>query len=129
MGVTREALDVPDPDDVVAQRVSSEAPVNLQPKNYGNPTIEQLLSLWQGGSHETVAVRILDALDSYADFLEFASRLGHDGAVELGQIMDTLTAEEKSPHAYDEMPDTDVPVSTTGRPMASDMHSAPGASE
>jgi hypothetical protein len=91
-----------------------------------NPSVEQLLSMWEGGQHEAVALRVLDALDNYADFLELAFRIGHEGAIELGQIMDSMTSEEKSPHTYDTLADQDIPMKFGKRPSAGDAHGAVG---
>lgn len=117
-----EAVDVPDAEET-APASTPEQPAQL---SYANPSVQQLVALWQSGQHEAVGLRVLDALDMYADFLELAFQLGHDDAIELGQIMDMLTADEKSPHKYDEVPDTDVASKFGKHPMAGDAHNAPG---
>lgn len=91
-----------------------------------SPSVEQLASMWEGGQHEAVALRVLDALEHYADFMELAFRLGHESALELGQIMDSMTAEEKSPHDYDKIADRDIPLKFGKRPEAGDAHGAVG---
>jgi|PlaIllAssembly_1097288.scaffolds.fasta_scaffold44017_4 hypothetical protein len=117
-----EAVDVQDPDEV-APSAGPEEPAKIE---YSNPSVEQLVSLWQGGQHEAVALRVLDALDQYADFLELAFQIGHDDAIQLGQIMDAMTADEKSPHKYDTLPDQDVSSKFGKRPEAGDAHNAVG---
>lgn len=87
------------------------APAAVGQPASASPTVEQLLQTWKSGGHEAVALRVLDALDSYKDFLDLASRIGHAGALELGQIMDAYTSDEHSPHKYDEVPDTHLPKS------------------
>jgi hypothetical protein len=82
---------------------------------YVNPTVEQLVAAWQGGSHESVAIRVLDALDLYEDFVELLFRIGHEGAVMLASIMDEMTADQKSDHAYDEVNDLDLGRSARAR--------------
>lgn len=100
-----ESADVPGASPLPAE-VAPSVTGNGDPSN---PTVDQLVQLWQGGSHEAVALRILDALDSYADFLEVAHRIGHEGSSELGRIMDAYTSEEKSPHQYDRTADDALP--------------------
>jgi hypothetical protein len=104
-----------DAHDAVDSPKTAEAPATSG--DYSNPTIDQLLQLWQSGQHEAVALRVLDALDMYEDFLELAFRIGHDGARELGHIMDEFTSHETSPHEYDRLPDEDVPMKFGKRPM------------
>jgi hypothetical protein len=118
-----EAVDVPD----TAKTTPPVAPEEPAQIDYSNPSIEQFVSLWQSGQHEAVALRVLDALDRYADFLELAYRIGHDAAIELGQIMDSMTSEETSPHRYDTTPDTQVSTKMMGgRPVAGESHAAVG---
>ena len=93
---------------------------------YTNPSVEHLVALWQGGQQEAVALRVLDALDHYADFLELAFQIGHDDAIQLGQIMDALTSEEKSPHEYDQVSDLDLPQKVGKHPLPGDAHAAVG---
>jgi len=114
--------------DASGQQPTATTPTEpAQVNSAKNPTVEQLLALWQQGQKEAVALRVLDALDRYADFLELAFRIGHDGALELGQIMDSMTSEEHSPHEYDNLPDTDIPSKLGKRPNAtSDAHIAAG---
>ena len=121
LGEAAPAADVADPA-ATAPAAAPEEPVQM---DYSNPTVEQLVQLWQSGQHEAVALRVLDALDHYADFLELAHQIGHDSAIELGQVMDAMTSEEHSPHQYDALPDTDVARTMTGRQVG-DIHGSPG---
>jgi len=117
-----EAVDVPDAE-AAAPAASPEEPAQL---NYVNPSVDQLLALWQSGQHEAVALRVLDALDMYADFLELAFQIGHDDAIQLGQIMDSMTAGEHSAHKYDELSNQDIPQKYGKHPGAGEAHNAPG---
>lgn len=95
--------------ETVAATDAQVAPPEEAPQpDYSNPSIQQLLALWQSGNHEAVGLRVLDALDAYEDFLELAFQIGHEGAIELGQIMDRLTSTEKSPHRHDTISDRDI---------------------
>ncbi len=124
-----EAADIPDP----AQQAAGQVPPEQPPEqvDYSNPSVEQLLDLWNSGNHEAVGLRVLDALDHYRDFMTLAFRIGEAGALELGQIMDELTATEKSPHKYDRMPDTNLDLKSLRRPGANtpDAVDAAGSSE
>ena len=124
-----EAADVPDPQMQAAAHVPSEAPP--EQIDYSNPSVEQLLELWNSGNHEAVGLRVLDALDHYRDFLALAFRIGQEGALELGQIMDELTSTEKSPHKFDQMPDDNLDLKSMRRPGAGvpDAVDAAGSSE
>ncbi len=93
---------------VVAADAQVAPPEEAPAPDYSNPSVEQLLALWQSGNHEAVAMRVLDALDMYADFLELAFQIGHEGAIELGQIMDQMTSNERSPHHADTISDRDI---------------------
>jgi hypothetical protein len=73
-----------------------------------NPNVEALVNTWQTGNHNAVALRVLDALDSYEDFVDLLYRIGATDAKELGRIMDDLTKNEESPHEFDQVPDSDV---------------------
>ncbi len=110
----------------------AEAPPQAQAapeQDYSNPTVDQLLAVWQGGNHEAVALRVLDALDHYEDFLELAFRIGHEGALELGRIMDELTSDQKSPHHYDTLSDQDIPLKAGKTPRPSEVDLAAGSPE
>lgn len=89
-----------------AQVAPPEAAPKLQ--DYRNPTVAQLLALWHSGNHEAVALRVLDALDHYQDFLQLAFQIGHAGAMELGRLMDDLTSDQTSPHRHDAISDRDI---------------------
>lgn len=117
-----EAADAPDETEA-ATAASPEEPAQL---SYSNPSVEQLVALWQAGQHEAVALRVLDALDNYADFMELAHRIGHDDSIQLGQIMDTMTSEEHSPHEYDQLANQDVPLKFGKRPEPGETHLAAG---
>jgi hypothetical protein len=117
-----EAADAPDTKEQTAA-VEPQRPAELA---YTSPSVERLVSLWQSGQHEAVAVRVLDALDSYSDFMELAFQIGHDDAIQLGEIMDSMTADEKSPHTYDEVPDQDVSMKAGRKPDAGEAHNAVG---
>lgn len=92
--------------------------------------VETLVALWERGEKEAAAVRVLDALDSYGQFVEFCFRIGREGALELGQIMDELTANELSPHALDTTADTDLAAkySSHGPKPGPETHAAFGES-
>ena len=107
-----------------APAASPEEPAQITTN--ANPSVESLAAMWEGGQHEAVALRVLDALDHYADFLELAFRIGHEGAIELGQIMDSMTSEEKSPHEYDRLADQDIPAKFGKRPEPGEAHGAVG---
>lgn len=124
----------------VARLLGEAAPLAIdapgQPEAHGseleyttNPTVERLFSMWQGGNHEAVALRILDALDQYEDFMELAFKIGQDGAIELGRIMDQLTSGQTSPHRYDELSDQDIPLKIGKNPKADNVQLAAGDSE
>lgn len=70
--------------------------------------VDTLYAMWERGDKVAVAVRVLDALDSYQQFVELCFRIGHAGGMELGGLMDEMTSEEKSPHQYDIIPDADL---------------------
>jgi len=123
LGEAVPAADVVDPQ-AAAPAAAPEEPAQVVLTT--NPTVQQLVSMWQGGQHEAVALRVLDALDMYADFLELAFQIGHEEAIQLGQIMDTMTSEEHSPHEYDQMADQDIPSKLGKRPIAGDAHNAAG---
>ena len=117
-----ESADVPDVEQT-APAATPEVPARL---GYSNPTVEQLVQLWKSGQHEAVALRVLDALDHYADFMELAFQIGHEDALQLGQIMDSMTSEEVSPHEYDVIPDEEVELKFGKRPAPGDTHTAAG---
>jgi len=121
-----EAADVEDPATAHADIVPTEAPDDLG--NYSKPSVEQLLQVWQSGNHEAVALRVLDALDHYEDFLELAFRIGHSGSRELGRLMDDMTKEQTSPHEHDKVTDTDI-QSKYRRPEPSNVPGAIGSPE
>lgn len=121
-----EAADVEDPTIAQADQVPTEPADELG--DYRNPSVEQLLQLWQSGNHEAVALRVLDALDHYEDFLELAFRIGHTGARELGRIMDDMTKEQVSPHEHDKVTDVDI-QSKYRRPEPSNVPGAIGSPE
>lgn len=100
-----------------------------QLRDYTNPSVQQLVALWQEGSHEAVALRVLDALDHYEDFVQLAFQLGHEGAIELGQLMDRQTADQHSPHNYDKVPDQDIGMKGGKRPEPADVQGAIGTPE
>jgi len=127
LGEAAPPADVADPAAAdPAAAAPAAPPVEPVQMDYSNPTVEQLVQLWQSGQHEAVALRVLDALDHYADFMELAHQIGHNDAIELGQIMDTMTSEEHSPHQYDTVPDTEVNAQMmTGRSVG-DAHGSPG---
>lgn len=115
------------PVDGAQQAAPASAPEEpAQITSITSPSVEQLAALWEGGQHEAVALRVLDALDHYADFMELAFRIGHEAAVELGQIMDSMTADEKSPHRYDRLADQDVASKFGKRPEPGEAHGAVG---
>ena len=98
-----EAVDVPAPDAVEQDRVAGGAEKPGLTPGESIP-VETLLASWEKGEKQEVAIRVLDALDSYQQFVELCFRIGQQGAMELGGIMDELTSEEKSPHEYDTVP-------------------------
>ena len=122
LGEAAPAMDVADPEHM-APAAAPEEPAQI---SYSSPTVQQLAQLWQSGQHEAVALRVLDALDHYADFLELAFQIGHDDAIQLGQIMDTMTSEEVSPHDYDTVPDKEVAMKFGKGPVPGDTHTAAG---
>jgi hypothetical protein len=75
--------------------------------------VDTLQAMWEKGDKSAVAVRVLDALDSYQQFVELCFRIGHTGGLELGGLMDELTSEEKSPHEFDVVPDTELATKFT----------------
>lgn len=121
-----EAVDVAEPDEM-DQAVAAAEPEEPPRMDYSNPSVDQLVGLWQSGQHEAVALRVLDALDHYADFLELAFQIGHDDAIELGHTMDAMTSEEHSPHTYDTVPDQEVSVKTmSGGQQLGNVHNSAG---
>lgn len=70
---------------------------------YINPNVEALVAQWRGGGKQSVALRVLDTLDSYKDFVDLLYELGEADARELGTIMDELTRNEHSPRAGEEI--------------------------
>lgn len=94
-----------------------------------NPSVQQLLAVWQAGNREAVALRVLDALDHYEDFLELAFQIGHEGALQLGRLMDDLTADQESPHRYDKVTDQDIPLKFGKQPKTVDVSGAAGDQE
>lgn len=109
----------------------AEAPpaASAPPNDYSNPTVEQLLAVWEQGNHDAVALRVLDALDMYRDFLELAFRIGYEDAMELGQLMDDLTAGQKSAHEYDKVTDQDIQLKAGKQPRAAETDLAAGSQE
>lgn len=95
-----------------------------------NPNVEALVAQWRGGNKQSVALRVLDTLDSYADFVSLLYEVGESDARELGQIMDELTRNERSPRSDDSAqipveggePDepSDVPLRHIGRHESQD---------
>jgi hypothetical protein len=75
--------------------------------------VDTLQAMWEKGDKSAVAVRVLDALDSYQQFVELCFRIGHAGGLELGGLMDELTSEEKSPHEFDVVPDAELATKFT----------------
>jgi hypothetical protein len=73
-----------------------------------SPSVEMLAATWEQGQKAAVAVRVLDALDSYQQFVQLLFRIGEENALELGGIMDEMTSEEKSPHEYDVVPTSEL---------------------
>src|SRR4051812_45101444 len=98
----------PPEEDLPEQPAGDEGGGKSTSTGYVNPTVEQLVASWNSGSHEAVAIRVLDALDRYEDFVELLFRVGHDGAVMLASIMDEMTADQKSDHDYDSVDDLDL---------------------
>ena len=94
-----------------------------------NPSVQQLLALWQTGNREAVALRVLDALDRYEDFLELAFQIGHEGAIQLGRFMDDFTSDQESPHRYDKITDRDIPLKFGKQPKTVDVSGAAGDQE
>jgi len=80
-----------------------------------SPNVDALAASWKQGNRQAVAIRVLDALDSYEDFVRLLFRLGETDGVELGAIMDELTSEEVSPHEFDEYSD-EMAVRMKNRP-------------
>jgi hypothetical protein len=70
-----------------------------------SPSVEALEAAWKAGNKHAVALRVLDALDSYEQFVQLLFQIGQADAIQLGHIMDELTSDEKSPHKYDQMSD------------------------
>jgi hypothetical protein len=70
-----------------------------------SPNVDALKAAWSSGNKHAVALRVLDALDSYEQFVQLLFSIGQTDAVQLGHIMDELTSGEKSAHAYDQMSD------------------------
>jgi len=104
-GILGETADVPAPEDA-AQDLAPDPQVDgtedaSQPES---PQIDNLVAIWDSGEKKAVAIRVLDALDSYQQFVDLLFRIGQEGALELGGIMDELTASEKSAHEYDTVP-------------------------
>lgn len=99
-----EAVDTPPP----AQVPPESAPHVDGQTDAMNPTVEQLVQLWQSGSKDAVALRVLDALDAYEDFVLLLFKIGEAGARELGARMDAFTPQERSPHQYDKVADTEL---------------------
>jgi hypothetical protein len=103
-----EAADVPAPEAVAQDVASAQTPEKTTLTPGQSIPVETLLATWEKGDKSAVAVRVLDALDSYQQFVDLCFRIGREGALELGGIMDELTSEEKSPHEYDVLPDADL---------------------
>ncbi len=128
-----EAADVSDPDtraqDAAGAVPAEEKGSDLTPGE--SAPVETLLALWEKGAKQETAVRVLDALDSYRQFIELCFRIGQAGASELGSIMDELTSEEKSEHDYDTIPDDDLAAKFAaghGPRSGPDTHRATGES-
>lgn len=101
-----EAADFPAPENVEQDLASSPKPNEKTTLTPGQSIpVETLLATWEKGDKSAVAVRVLDALDSYQQFVDLCYRIGREGALELGGLMDELTSDEKSPHEYDVEPD------------------------
>lgn len=100
--------EIPEPD-ALAPETGDTGGGEASAAQYTNPDVESLVNLWQSGNYSAVALRVLDALDHYRDFVELLYRIGHDDALKLGEIMDDLTADQQSPHKFDELPDEEVP--------------------
>ncbi len=95
---------------------------------YVNPNVEALVAQWRGGSKQSVALRVLDTLDSYKDFVDLLYELGEMDARELGQIMDELTRNEHSPRAGEEIAGEEgeeVPVEVPGEEEDGQMRHEP----
>ncbi len=104
-----EAADVSAPEAVAQDLAATPKPAEKTTLTPGESIpVETLLATWEKGDKSAVAVRVLDALDSYQQFVDLCFRIGREGALELGGIMDELTREEKSPHEFDTEPDDNV---------------------
>jgi len=104
-----EAADVPAPEAVEQDLAAEPKPAEKTTLTPGQSIpVETLLATWEKGDKSAVAVRVLDALDSYQQFVDLCFRIGREGALELGGIMDELTSEEKSPHEFDVEPDEEL---------------------
>ena len=117
------------PDEVAPEAIPAQETPAADTTDYSNPSVDRLVELWQSGDHEAVGLRVLDALDHYEDFMELAFRIGHEGALELGRIMDAFTSTEKSPHKYDKLTDQDMPSKMGKQPRPAEVSGAIGAGE
>lgn len=102
-----EAATVPSPEAVEQDMATGQAggQIGDQGMEQGtSPSVEMLAATWEQGQKAAVAVRVIDALDSYQQFVQLLFRIGQKDALELGGIMDEMTSEEKSPHEYDTIP-------------------------
>lgn len=93
-----------------------------------SPSVDLLMGYWEKGQKTEAAIRVLDSLDSYQQFVEFLFRIGQEGALELGGIMDELTSEEKSPHEFDVVPSTALTTKYGKGPRPGTTHGATGES-
>ena len=110
-----EAADVPAPEAVEQDLAATPKPAEKTTLTPGQSIpVETLLATWEKGDKSAVAVRVLDALDSYQQFVDLCFRIGREGALELGGIMDELTSDEKSEHSLDTEPDEEIAAKFTG---------------
>lgn len=96
-----EADDLRTTDDAPPPRVdagdappqSSPTPVTPEDEDVeGNTVVNELASAWQSGSKMDVASRLMYSPVSYTDFVRVLYMIGQDGALELGSLLDELSA-------------------------------------
>lgn len=84
------------PDPTGAPEIPETPLDNGDAGGFVSPNVDNLLRQWQSGNHQSVALQVIQTLDSYRDFVELLFRIGHSGATELGTIMDELTANQEA---------------------------------
>lgn len=69
----------------------------------GDP-VESMVALWTSGAKMDVASKLMTLTITYQDFARLLITLGEEGALELGQLLDSLaeqTSEEQNPEGGD----------------------------